>query len=227
RGEGLEGHQANPEPAGGIRLLCLACQPGHRQGQNVRQPYGAAVVGDEEFPSPRQNAYVRGAEVLGVLHDLRESLETVARQIACVISGTSQRVPHLTVQSGEPATESLDRRLSRRLTLRLRYDGSFWDALHGEERIGGRNSPLLQGRSTHRFPRAHPCPRLPRRSPTTQGNEPSAISACQRKDLPPYDPSPKNRPGTLFDGLSPASHLHHWLTSTRPGLGSGRSEERR
>lgn len=164
RGEGLEGHQADPEPAGGFRLLCLACQPGHRQGRNVRQPYGAAVVGDEEFLSPRQNAYVRGAEVLGILHDLRESLETVARQITCVISGTSQRVPYLTVQSREPATESLDRRLSRRLTLRLRYDGSFWDALHGEERIGGRNSPLFRGPSTHRFPVLIPvpaCPALP------------------------------------------------------------------
>nr|WP_277411099.1 hypothetical protein [Streptomyces nigrescens] len=93
-------------------------------------------MGDEEFPSPCQNAYLRGTEVLGVLDDLRESLETIARQIACVISGTSQRVPYLTVQAGEPGTESLDRRLGRRLALRLRYDDSFWDALQREELIG-------------------------------------------------------------------------------------------
>ncbi|WP_237540089.1 MULTISPECIES: hypothetical protein [unclassified Streptomyces] len=45
-------------------------------------------------------------------------------------------MPYLTVQSGKPAAKSLHRRLNRRLTLRLRYDGSFWDALQGEERIG-------------------------------------------------------------------------------------------
>lgn len=39
-----------------------------------------------------------------------------------------------------------------------RYDGSFWDALQREERIGGRNPTLHRGRSTHRIPRAHPCP---------------------------------------------------------------------
>jgi hypothetical protein len=55
-------------------------------------------------------------------------LETVAGQIACVLSGTSQRVPYLTLQSGEPATGSLDCCLSRSQALRLRYDGSFWDA---------------------------------------------------------------------------------------------------
>ncbi|MET7293822.1 hypothetical protein ABZS79_17110 [Streptomyces griseoloalbus] len=57
-------------------------------------------------------------------------------------------MPYLTVQSREPAAESLD----RRLTFRLRYDGSFWDALHGEEGIDGRDSPLHRSRSTHRIP---------------------------------------------------------------------------
>ncbi|MER5513248.1 hypothetical protein [Streptomyces sp. NPDC002763] len=102
-------------------------------------------MGDEEFPFLCQNAYVRGVKVLG------QSLETVAGQIACVISATSQRVPYLTVQSGEPATESLDRCLSRRQALRIWYDGSFWDAFQRGERIGGRNPPLHRGRSTHRI----------------------------------------------------------------------------
>jgi hypothetical protein len=79
-------------------------------------------------------------------------LETVAGRIACVISGTSQRVPYLTVQSGEPATESLDCCLIRSQALWLWYDGSFWDALQREERIGGRNPPLHRGRSTHCTP---------------------------------------------------------------------------
>ena len=110
--------------------------PGH--GAALRRIFEVVVPGG----AGNQNAHVRGAKVLGVVHNLRESLETVARQIPRVISSTSQRVPYLTVQSHEPAAELLDRRLSRRLTLRLRYNGSFWDALHGGERISGRNSPL-------------------------------------------------------------------------------------
>ncbi len=102
---------------------------------------------------------------------LRESLETVADQIACVISGTSQRVPYLTVQSGEPSTESLDCCLIRSQCVRLLYDGSFLDGLRRAERMGGRNPPLHHGRSTHRIPGT---PSLPPRTlalPTTQGNE--------------------------------------------------------
>lgn len=90
---------------------------------------------------------------------LRCSLELRGRQAA-----PCPARPYLTVQSREPAAESLDRCLSRRLTLRLRYDGSFWDALHGEERIGGRNCLLHRSRSTHRIPRAHLRPHVPRHS---------------------------------------------------------------
>ncbi|MEU7705824.1 transposase domain-containing protein [Streptomyces nodosus] len=140
-----------------------------------------------------QDAYVRGVKVLGILHDLRESLETVAGQIACVISGTSQRVPYLTVQSGKPATESLDCCLSRSQALRLWYDGSFWDALQREERIGGRNPPLHRGCSMHRIPRAHPCPRIPRHSLRHKVTRPAQSAHVNPRPVAVW-PEPKEQP---------------------------------
>lgn len=69
--------------------------------------------------------------------------------------------------------------------------------------------------------RAHPRPPLTSALPRTQGNEPSAICACQPKYLPRYGPSPKSSAAARYSTVGRCRPIHHWLTSTRPGWGGG------
>lgn len=156
RREGEQGHQADAEPAGRLRVVGLAGHPGHRERDDVREPDRPAVVGDEQRRVADQDADFGGAEVLRVLHHLRQALEAVGGHPLGTAPGAGHRVLHDAGVGGEPG-EPLNGRAGRLRTPRFGHRLARADLL-AEQPLRPLAGPRLLRRPPHRH--APPPPEL-------------------------------------------------------------------